>query len=123
MAERSHIWFTYSGAPSEATLALGRAPGYHASGDGRDSGSTQVRGDLARYNAVSASSSEDGGRGGAMDDQTPEMERVTIEMRELMRLWIDNPDNEEIKRRYQDAQAAYQRMFLAYRKGQTNGVA
>ena len=58
-----------------------------------------------------------------MDDQTPEMERVTIQMRELMRLWIENPDNEEIKRRYQDAQATYQRLFLAYRKGQTNGLA
>ena len=51
-----------------------------------------------------------------MDDQTPEMERVTSEMRELMRLWLENPDNAEIKRRFQDAHAAYQRMFLAYKK-------
>ena len=58
-----------------------------------------------------------------MDDQTPEMERITSEMRELMRLWIENPHNAEIKRRYTDAQAAYQRMFLAYKKSQTDGVA
>ena len=41
-----------------------------------------------------------------MDDQTPEMERLTSEMRELMRLWIENPDNAELKQRYTDAQAA-----------------
>ncbi len=58
-----------------------------------------------------------------MDDQTPEMERGTSQMRELMRLWIENPDNEEIKRRYQDAQAAYQRMFLAYKQSRSDGVA
>lgn len=58
-----------------------------------------------------------------MDDQNPEMERTSAEMRELMRLWLDNPDNEEIKRRFQDVHARYQRMFLAYKKGQTNRVA
>jgi hypothetical protein len=58
-----------------------------------------------------------------MDDQTPEMEKVTAEMRELMRLWLQNPTNKEIKRRFDDAHAVYQRMFLAYKKGRTDGVA
>lgn len=57
-----------------------------------------------------------------MDDQTPEMERVTSEMRELMRLWIANPDNMELKRRYENAQAAYQRMFLSYKMAQRDGA-
>jgi hypothetical protein len=57
-----------------------------------------------------------------MDDQTPEMERLTGQMRELMRLWIEHPDNDEIKQRYVDAQAAYQRLFLAYRKSQRDGA-
>jgi len=57
-----------------------------------------------------------------MDDQTPEMERVTAEMRELMRLWLQDPDNQELKRRLEEAHTIYQRMFLSYRKGQA-GVA
>ncbi|MFN8525657.1 MAG: hypothetical protein U0821_21375 [Chloroflexota bacterium] len=58
-----------------------------------------------------------------MDDQTPEMEKLSAEMRELMRVWIENPDNEQLKDRYKAAHAEYQRRFLAYKKGQTNGVA
>ena len=58
-----------------------------------------------------------------MDEQTPEMERVTAEMRQLMRLWIENPDDVEIKKRFQEAHSTYQRMFLAFRKDQTDGVA
>ena len=58
-----------------------------------------------------------------MDDQTPEMEQVTQEMRELMRLWLQNPDNKEIKQRFDDAHAVYQRMFLAYKQRQKAEVA
>jgi hypothetical protein len=58
-----------------------------------------------------------------MDDQTPEMERVSARMRELMRMWIDAPDNADIKAAFQAAQAEYQRMFIAYKKGQPNGTA
>lgn len=57
-----------------------------------------------------------------MDDQTPEMERASSQMRELMRLWIANPDNQELKRRYEDAQAAYQRMYVAYKQAQRDGA-
>jgi hypothetical protein len=58
-----------------------------------------------------------------MDDQTPEMERVTSEMRELMRLWVENPTNTEIKRRFDNAHATYQRMFTAYKQSQNAQVA
>ena len=53
-----------------------------------------------------------------MDDQTPEMERITAEMRELMRLWVRNPNNREIKQRFDDLHAVYQRMFVAYKQSQ-----
>ena len=56
-----------------------------------------------------------------MDDQTPEMERASGEMRELMRLWIANPDNQALKRRYEDAQARYQRMYETYKEAQRAG--
>ena len=58
-----------------------------------------------------------------MDDQTAEMERVTQEMRELMRLWLQNPDNKELKQRFDDAHAVYQRMFLAYKQRQRAEIA
>lgn len=53
-----------------------------------------------------------------MDDQTAEMERVTQEMRDLMRLWLENPDNKQIKQRFDDAHSLYQRMFLEYKQRQ-----
>lgn len=52
-----------------------------------------------------------------MDDETPEMEAITDEMRELMRLWIANPDDAALKERYTRLQAAYQRAFLELKKG------
>lgn len=58
-----------------------------------------------------------------MDDQTPEMEQMSARMRELMRLWIEHPNDAGLKRRYEDAQAAYQRMFLAYKQSQLDGAA
>ena len=56
-----------------------------------------------------------------MDDQTPEMERLSQEMRELMAAWLANPDNAAIKARFQAVHARYQRMFQEYKKGQQVG--
>lgn len=50
-----------------------------------------------------------------MDDETPEMEAITTEMREIMRAWIEAPDDDALKARYAALQAAYQRAFLASR--------
>ena len=50
-----------------------------------------------------------------MDDETPAMEAITTEMREIMRAWIDAPDDAALKERYSALQAAYQRAFLASR--------
>jgi hypothetical protein len=51
-----------------------------------------------------------------VDDQTPEMDRITAEMREVMRRWIENPDDKYLKQRYSDLQRRYQELFVAYRK-------
>ena len=51
-----------------------------------------------------------------MDDQTPEMDRITAEMRELMRRWIENPDDKYLKQRYSDLQRRYQELFVTFRK-------
>jgi hypothetical protein len=51
-----------------------------------------------------------------LDDQTPEMERISAEMRELMRRWIQNPDDAYLKQRYSDLQVRYQQLFVEYRK-------
>ncbi len=59
-----------------------------------------------------------------MDDETPEMEELTKEMRQVMTAWVADPDNSDLKRRYKDLQARYQRLFMGYKKGQRrNGVA
>jgi hypothetical protein len=52
-----------------------------------------------------------------MDMETPEMEKVTVEMRETMRRWIQQPDNEALKRRFAELQELYQRLFLDLTKG------
>jgi hypothetical protein len=51
-----------------------------------------------------------------MDDETPEMEAITDEMRLVMRAWIDDPENEALKARYKALQDAYTRAFLEYRR-------
>ncbi len=53
-----------------------------------------------------------------MDDQTPEMEKMSQEMRELMAAWLANPDNATIKARYQAVHARYQRMYDEYKRSQ-----
>ena len=52
-----------------------------------------------------------------MDDETAEMEQLTDEMRLIMRAWIDDPTNEALKTRYHQLQDAYQRAFMAAKKG------
>ena len=46
-----------------------------------------------------------------MDNETAEMEALSDEMRELMRAWIEDPENEAIKQRYKQLQDAYQNLY------------
>ncbi len=50
-----------------------------------------------------------------MDDETPSMESITDEMRLIMRAWIEEPENEVLKQRYEWLQDAYTRAFVEYR--------
>ena len=52
-----------------------------------------------------------------MDMETPEMEKVTHEMRETMRRWLEEPDNAALKERFSELQKLYQRMYLELTKG------
>jgi hypothetical protein len=58
-----------------------------------------------------------------MDDETPEMEKLTQEMRAAMSAWVADPSNVALKRQYRDLQRRYQRLFLEQKRGQRNGVA
>jgi hypothetical protein len=58
-----------------------------------------------------------------MDDETPEMEKLTQEMRAAMAAWVSEPTNDTLKRQYKELQRRYQRLFLDYKRGQRNGVA
>jgi hypothetical protein len=58
-----------------------------------------------------------------MDDETPEMEKLTQEMRAAMSAWVADPSNALLKRQYRDLQRQYQRLFLEQKRGQRNGVA
>ena len=58
-----------------------------------------------------------------MDDETPEMEKLTQEMRAAMAAWVADPSNALLKRQYKEVQRQYQRLFLEFKRGQTNGVA
>jgi len=49
-----------------------------------------------------------------MDNQSPEMEKLSYALRDLMAAWIANPDNDELKARYKAAQAHYQAMRAAW---------
>lgn len=57
-----------------------------------------------------------------MDDETPEMEQLTRDMRAAMAGWVAEPNNEELKRQYRDLQRRYQRLFLEQKRGQRDGV-
>jgi hypothetical protein len=58
-----------------------------------------------------------------MDDETPEMEKLTQELRAAMAAWVADPTNSLLKREYKALQRQYQRLFLEFKRGQTNGVA
>ncbi|MGI9146487.1 MAG: hypothetical protein ACR2IK_08100 [Chloroflexota bacterium] len=58
-----------------------------------------------------------------MDDETPQMEKLTQELRAAMAAWVADPSNPSLKRQYRDLQRQYQRLFLEFKRGQTNGVA
>lgn len=45
-----------------------------------------------------------------MDNQSPEMEKLSYDLRALMAAWVQNPDNEDLKARYTAAQNEYQRL-------------
>jgi hypothetical protein len=51
-----------------------------------------------------------------MDDETPEMEAISAQLREVMRAWIEDPDNSQLKERYVQLQAAFQRAFLQHKR-------
>lgn len=57
-----------------------------------------------------------------MDDQTPEMEKLTQEMRAAMAAWVAEPDNSFLKQEYKDLQRRYQRLFLERKRSQRDGV-
>ena len=57
-----------------------------------------------------------------MDDETPEMEKLTQEMRTAMAAWVAEPNNEMLKQQYRDLQRRYQRLFLDHKRTQRNGA-
>jgi hypothetical protein len=58
-----------------------------------------------------------------VDDETPEMESLSQEMRQVMAAWVADPKNEMLKRQYQALQRRYQRLFLDFKQGQRDGTA
>ena len=58
-----------------------------------------------------------------MDNQSPEMEKLSYELRDLMRAWIENPDNEAIKAQYKAVQREYQEMRSAWIESQKTAAA
>jgi hypothetical protein len=57
-----------------------------------------------------------------MDDATPEMEKLTQDMRSAMAAWVADPGNTSLKQQYRDLQRRYQRLFLELKRGQRNGA-
>lgn len=57
-----------------------------------------------------------------MDDETPEMEQLTQEMRSIMAAWVAEPNNALLKQQYRELQRKYQRLFLEYKRGQRDGL-
>jgi hypothetical protein len=58
-----------------------------------------------------------------MDNQSPEMEKLSHSLRALMQAWIENPDNDELKSRYTAAQNEYQRLREIWQKHQEAAAA
>ena len=57
-----------------------------------------------------------------MDDETPEMEKLTQDMRAAMAAWVAEPNNDFLKQQYRELQARYQRLFLEHKRAQRNGA-
>ena len=58
-----------------------------------------------------------------MDDETPEMEQLTQDMRAAMAAWVAEPSNQLLKQQYRELQRRYQRLFLEHKRMQRDGVA
>jgi hypothetical protein len=56
-----------------------------------------------------------------MDDETPEMEQLTQEMRAVMAAWVGEPSNRLLKAQYRELQRRYQRLFLEHKTRQGRG--
>ena len=57
-----------------------------------------------------------------MDDETPEMEKLTQQMRAAMAAWVADPNNVALKQEYRDLQRRYQRLFLEHKRAQRDGA-
>jgi hypothetical protein len=57
-----------------------------------------------------------------MDDETPEMEKLTQELRAVMAAWVAEPSNDVLKQQYRDLQRQYQRLFLEHKRLQRDGA-
>ena len=57
-----------------------------------------------------------------MDDETPEMAKLTQEMRTAMSAWVAEPNNQLLKQQYRELQRRYQRLFLEHKRTQRNGA-
>jgi hypothetical protein len=57
-----------------------------------------------------------------MDDETPQMEQLTQEMRSTMAAWVAEPNNALLRQQYRELQLRYQRLFLDYKRGQRDGL-
>jgi len=57
-----------------------------------------------------------------MDDETPEMEKLTQDMRAAMAAWVADPSNTTLKQQFRELQRRYQRLFQEHKRGQRNGV-
>jgi hypothetical protein len=53
-----------------------------------------------------------------MDDETPEMERISQQMRAAMAKWVAEPDNLQLKAQFHDLQNRYQRLFGDHKRRQ-----
>ena len=57
-----------------------------------------------------------------MDDETPEMEKLTSEMRAAMAAWVAEPSSTILRQQFRELQRRYQRLFLDLKRAQRNGV-
>jgi len=57
-----------------------------------------------------------------MDDETPEMEKLTQDMRAVMAAWVAEPNNALLKQQYRELQRRYQRLFLDFKRAHRDGA-